>query len=172
MGGSGSGLGNYLDGGAGNVEDVLLRIRHGAFESSINFLLQQGGLSVDLTGGETSDPRLADIERALRSGIGDLTLQPLGRPADNMGNIDVLVVITAAHISENPPAEVVNNMVAILRGTILLEDETESVVSESFAVIVRYTDNTGFRLTPVISTDGGFAIPSPDASTWMPVGNR
>lgn len=171
MGGSGGSLGSNL-GDAGNAEEVLLRMRHGAFESSINFLLQQGGLSVDSSRMEADDQRLAAIERALRSGIGDLTLQPLGRPADNLGNIEVLVVINAAHISETSPSEVVNNMVAILQGTILLEGETESVVSESFEVIVRYTDNTGFRLTPIISTDDGFAIPSPDASTWMPVGNR
>ena len=171
MGGSAGSLGSYL-GGAGNVEEVLLRIRHGALESSVNLLNQQEGIRVDITDEESGDPRLEAIRRALRNGIGDLTLQPLGRPADNMGNIDVLVVITAVHISEKPPFQVVNTMVAILRGTILLEGDTESVDSESFEVIVRYTDNTGFRLTPVVSADGGFAIPSPDASTWMPVGNR
>ena len=171
MGGSGGSLGSYL-GGAESPEEVLLRIGHVALESSVNLLLQQEGLGLDRTDEETDDPRLKAIRIALSNGIGDLTLQPLGGPADRAGNIDVLVVIAAAHIHELPPSSVINIMEVILREAILPESDTESVGAERFAVVVKYTDNTGFRLTPVISADGGFAFPSLDAMTWVPIGTR
>ena len=171
MGGGGGSWGGH-PGGEVDVNEVLLRFRHGAFESSVNLLFHQDMLGVCIIDEEEGNPRLEAIRRALRNGIGDLTLQPLGGPADNAGNIDVLVVITAADIHEFPPSNVINTMEAILREAILPENDTESVGPESFAVAVRYTDNTGFRLTPVISADGGFSLPSLDASTWVPMGNQ
>ena len=69
MGGSGGSLGSFL-GGAGNVDEVLLRIRHGALESSVNLLLQQEEIGVDPTDEEIDDPRLEAIRLALHNGIG------------------------------------------------------------------------------------------------------
>ena len=165
MGGSGGSLGSYL-GGAGNVEEVLLRIRHGALESSVNLLLQQEGIDVDHTDEEIDDPdRLEAIRVALLNGIGEVILRPLG-------SFDVLVVFTTTSVSEHPPNEVIIRMVAVLEVLIPRESDIEPVYRENFEVIVTYTDGMRYRLTPAVTTDHGVAIPSLDSSSWMPVGNR
>ena len=171
MGGSGGNIERHI-GGQADPREVLLSLSHAAFESSVNQLLQREGPSASTADEEADDPRLEAIRRALMSGMGDLVLQPLGRSVGNPGDIDVLVVFATAHIYHTPPLEVLSTMSAILRETILLEDDVESVGPEGFEVIVKYRDNAGFRLAPVISTDDGFFIPSSDAGTWMPVGNR
>ena len=164
MGGSGGGFGNYIDGGAGNVEDVLLRIRHGAFESSVNLLLQQGGIRVDRTDEEIDDPRLEAIRIALLNGIGEVKIRRLG-------NFDFLVVFTTKGVSEHPPNEVITRMVAVLEGLIPRESDIETVDRENFEVIVTYTDGVRYRLTPAVATDHAVAIPSSDSSSWMPTEN-
>ena len=164
MGGSGGSLGSYL-GGAGNVEEVLLRIRHGALESSVNLLLQQEGIGVDRTDEETDDPRFEAIRVALLNGIGEVMLRPLG-------SFDVLVVFTTKSVSEHPPNEVIIRMVAVLEDLIPRESDIETVSRENYEVIVTYTDGMRYRLTPAVTTDHGVAIPSSDSSSWMPLGNR
>ena len=171
MGGSGGNIERHI-GGQADPREVLLRLTHAAFESSINQLLQRERPSASIADEETSDPRLEAIRRALMSGMGNLALQTLGRSVGNPGDFDVLVVLSTLHISQTPPFEVLNTMVTILRGTILRGYDVENVGLEGFEVIVKYLDNTGFRLAPVISTDDGFFIPSSDAAAWVPVGNR
>ena len=164
MGGSGGSLGSYL-GGAGNVEEVLLRMRHGALESSVNLLLQQEEISVDPTDEEIDDPRLEAIRVALLNGIGEVKLRLLG-------TFDVLVVFTTKSVSEHPPNEVIIRMVGVLEDLIPRESDIETVNGENFGVIVSYTDGMSYRLTPAVTTDHGVAIPSSDLSSWMPMGNR
>ena len=164
MGGSGGSLGSYL-GGAGNVEDALLRMRQGALESSVNLLLQQEANGFDRTDEETTDPRLEAIRIALLNEIGEVKLRLLG-------NFDVLVVFRANSISERPPNEIINRMVEVLNDLIQRESDVEAVYRENFEVIVAYTDGMRYRLTPAVSTDHGIAIPSSDSSSWIPMGNR
>ena len=164
MGGSGGSLGSYL-GGAGNVEEVLLRIRQGALESSVNLLLQQEGIGVDRTDEEIDDPRLEAIRVALLNGIGEVKLRPLG-------NSDVLVVFTTKSVSEHPPNEVIVSMVEVLEDLKTREIDIETVSRENFEVIVTYTDGLSYRLTPAVTTGDGLSIPSSDSSSWMPMGNR
>ena len=164
MGGSGGSLGSYL-GGAGNVEEALQRIRHGALESSVNLFLQQEAISVDPTNEETDDPRLEAIRVALRNGIGEVNLRLLG-------SSDVLAVFETTSVSEHPPHEVIVSMVAVLEDLKTRENDIEIVYRENFEVIVAYTDGMRYRLTPAVTTDHGVAIPSLDLSSWMPMGNR
>ena len=163
--GSGSGLGNYPDGGAGNVEDVLLRIRHGAFESSVNLLLQREGVRVDRADEEIDDPRLEAIRLALRDGIGEVNLRLLG-------SSDVLAVFTTTSISERSPNEVIVRMIAVLEDLKALQSDIETVSRENFEVIVAYTDAMRYRLTPAVTTDRGVTVPSSDSSSWILLGNR
>jgi len=164
MGGSGGSLGSYL-GGAGNVEDALLRIRHGALESSVNLLLQQEGVAVDRTDEEIDDQRLEAIRVALRNGIGEANLRLLG-------SSDILVVFTTKSVSEHPPQEVIVRMVVVIEGLKTREGDIETVYRENFEVIVAYTDGMRYRLTPAVTTDHGVAIPSPDLRSWMPMEKR
>ena len=166
MGGSGGNIERHITGQA-DPQEALLRLTHAAFESSINQLLQRERPSASINDEEPSDTRLEAIKRALMSGMGDLTLQRLGTSIGNPGDIDVIVVFATAHISQTPPFEVLSTMATILRETILLDDDVESVHEERFQVIVKYRDNTGFRLASVISTDDGFFIPSPDSRSWV-----
>ena len=172
MGGSGGSLGSYL-GGAGNVEEAMQRIRHGALESSVNLLLQQEEIGGDPTDEEIDDPRLEAIRVALlNGGIGEVILRSLGRPAENTGSKDVLVVFTTASDAEHPPSDVINRIVAILRELIPREGDIDMVDRESFGVAVRYMDGVVYRLTPAITTDDGLSIPSSDLSSWVPLRNR
>ena len=164
MGGSGGSLGSYL-GGAGSVDEVLLRIRHGALESSVNLLLQQEEIGVDPTDQEIDDQRLEAIRLALLNGIGEVKLRP-------MGSFDVLVVFTTRSVSEHPPNEVVVRMVGVLEDLKTRESDIETVSRENFEVIVTYTDGLSYRLTAAVKTDHGVAIPSSDSSSWMPLGNH
>lgn len=164
MGGSGGSLGSYL-GGAGNVEEALQRIRHGALESSVNLLLKHEDIGVDPTDEEIDDPRLEAIRLALLDGIGEANLRPLG-------SSDVLVVFTTKSVSEQPPNEVIVSMVGVLEDLKTRESDIETVSRENFEVIVTYTDGLSYRLTAAVKTDHGVAIPSLDLSSWMPMGNR
>lgn len=164
MGGNGGSLGSYL-GGAGNVEDALLRIRHGALESSVNLLLQQEGVGVDRTDEEIDDQRLEAIRDALCNGIGEANLRLLG-------STDVLVVFTTRTVPEYPPHEIIVRMVAVLDDLKTRVSDIQNVYQENFEVIVAYADGMRYRLTPAVTTDHGVAIPSSDLSSWMPMGNR
>ena len=164
MGGSGGSLGSYIS-GAGNADEVLLRIRHGALESSVNLLLQQKVIGVDRTDEEIDDPRLEVIRLALLNGIGEVELRLFG-------SFDVLVVFTTKSVSERPPDEVIVRMVAVLEDLKTRESDIETVYRENFEVMVTYTDGMRYRLTPAVTTDHGVAIPSSDSSSWMPLGNR
>ena len=164
MGGSGGSLGSYL-GGAGNVEEALQRIRHGALESSVNLLLKHEEIGVDPTDEEIDDSRLEAIRLALLDGIGEANLRPLG-------SSDVLVVFTTKSVSEQPPNEVIVSMVGVLEDLKTRESDIETVSRENFEVIVTYTDGLSYRLTAAVKTDHGVAIPSLDLSSWMPMGNR
>ena len=171
MGGSGGSLGSYIS-GAGNVEEALQRIRHGALESSVNLLLQQEGIGVAPNDEEVDDPRLEAIRVALLNGIGEVRLQPLGGLAENTGSNDILAVFAVASIAESPPGDVINRMVVILQDLIPREGDIEMVDRESFGVIVRYMDGVVYRLTPAITTNDRLSIPSSDSSSWVPLGNR
>ena len=164
MGGSGGSLGSYIS-GARNADEVLLHIRHGAVESSVNLLLQQEEIGVDPTDQEIDDQRLEAIRLALLNGIGEVKLRP-------MGSFDVLVVFTTRSVSEHPPNELIIRMVAILEGLIPRESDIETVYRENFEVIVTYTDGMRYRLTPAVTTGHGVAVPSSDSSSWMPMGNH
>ena len=164
MGGSGGSLGSYIS-DARNADEVLLHIRHGAVESSVNLLLQQEEIGVDPTDQEIDDQRLEAIRLALLNGIGEVKLRP-------MGSIDVLVVFTTRSVSEHPPNELIIRMVAILEDLIPRESDIETVYRENFQVIVTYTDGMRYRLTPAVTTDHGVAVPSSDSSSWMPMGNH
>ena len=164
MGGSGGSLGSYL-GGAGNVEEALQRIRHGALESSVNLLLKHEEIGVDPTDEEIDDSRLEAIRLALLDGIGEANLRPLG-------SSDVLVVFTTKSVSEQAPNEVIVSMVGVLEDLKTRESDIETVSRENFEVIVTYTDGLSYRLTAAVKTDHGVAIPSLDLSSWMPMGNR
>ena len=164
MGGSGGSLGSFL-GGAGNVEEALQRMRHGALESSVNLLLKHEEIGVDPTDEEIDDSRLEAIRLALLDGIGEVNLRPLG-------SSDVLVVFTTKSVSEHPPNEVVVRMVGVLEDLKTRESDIETVSRENFEVIVTYTDGLSYRLTAAVKTDHGVAIPSSDSSSWMPLGNH
>ena len=164
MGGSGGSLGSYIS-GARNADEVLLHIRHGAVESSVNLLLQREEIGVAPTDQETDDQRLEAIRLALLNGIGEVRLRP-------MGSIDVLVLFTTRSVSEHPPNELIIHMVAILEDLIPRESDIETVYRENFEVIVTYTDGMRYRLTPAVTTDHGVAVPSSDSSSWIPMGNH
>lgn len=164
MGGSGGSLGNHV-GGERGVGEAWLLIRHSSFESSVNLLLQQGGIGVDPSDEEIDDRRLETIRLALLDGIGEVKIRPLG-------DSDFLVVFTTRSVSEHPPNEVIIRMIAVLEDLIPRESDIESVNRENFEVIVKYTDGVRYRLTPAVTTDHGIAIPSSDSSSWIPMGNR
>ncbi len=164
MGGSGGNLGSFIS-GAGNADEVLLRIRHGALESSVNLLLKQQAIGVDRTDEEIDGPRLEAIRLTLLDAIGELELRLLD-------GFDVLIVFTTKSVSERPPNEVIAQMVAVLEDLMTRESDIETVYGESFDVTVTYTDGIRYRLTPAVSTGDGLSIPSSDSSSWVPLGNR
>ena len=164
MGGSGGSLGSFIS-GAGNADEVLLRIRHGALESSVNLLLKQEAIGVGRTDEEIDDPRLEAIRLALLDEIGELELRLLDR-------FDVLVVFTTKSVLERPPNEVIARMVAVLEDLKTRESDIETVYRESFEILVTYTDGMRYRLTPAVTTGAGLSIPSSDANSWVPLGNR
>lgn len=163
MGGSGGSLGSFIS-GTGSAEEVLLRIRHGALESSVNLLLKQEASGVDRADEEINDPRLEVIRLALLDELGELDLRLLG-------SFDVLVVFTTKSVPERPPNEVIARMVAVLEGLKTRESDMD-VYRESFQIIVAYTDGVRCRLTPAIKTGNGLSIPSSDSSSWVPLGDR
>ena len=164
MGGSGGNLGNYIT-GAGNAEEALQRIRHGALESSVNLLLQQEEIGVGPNDEATADPRLETIRIALLNGIGAVRLRPLGRT-------DVLAVFMTECVLEHPPNVVIVRMVKVLDDLKALDSDIESVFRDNFEVIVTYTDGMSYRLTPAVTVGNGLSIPSSDSCSWIPMGNR